>query len=46
MQEPTAPINPLPAETAVLWSAEDQQSGEGQAAEVQEGDEPKPKRTL
>jgi hypothetical protein len=44
--EPTSGINPAPAETALHWSAEDQQSGEGHAADVQEGDEPKPKRTL
>jgi hypothetical protein len=39
-------INPLPAETALQWSAEDQQSGEDEAGALQEGDEPKPRRTL
>jgi hypothetical protein len=37
-QEPSTQINPYPAETAVHWSAEDQQSGE----DVPESDEPKP----
>ena len=39
-------IDPFPAETALHWSAEDQQSAEDQAGSVQEGDEPEPRRTL
>jgi len=44
--EPTTRVNPAPAETALYWSAEDQQSAGDPGAEIQEGDEPKPKRTL
>ncbi len=38
--------NPLPAETALHWSAEDQQSVEDEAGGLQEGDEPDPKQTI